>query len=62
MGLDEFVEDKKTGLEQPKLNDPSLCPRCGQRGEETEHWYWRCNNSDCSAIVYIPVERVGGVF
>jgi hypothetical protein len=31
------------------------CPSCGEKGEETDHWYYRCNTprDECSIITFI---------
>jgi len=31
------------------------CPSCGEKGEKTEHWYYRCKtpSEECSIITFI---------
>jgi NADPH-dependent glutamate synthase beta subunit-like oxidoreductase len=59
MSLENAVESAgghKTIKESvEKLNNESLCSECGEPGEETEFWYWRCKNDNCDVNNYIPV-------
>lgn len=63
MGLKDIIDnaspDKPDGVKgsKEKLYKPDLCPVCGQKGGETDHWYWRCNNRNCSVVTYIPTDE-----
>lgn len=60
MGLDDLVEEKAGGHTVTerieRLHEPELCPSCGEVGEETGHYYWRCSSpqDECDVTTYIP--------
>lgn len=61
MGLEDIVQnddDKpdRVKYNKDRLHKENLCPGCGEQGEQTEQWYWRCttSRSRCDVLTYIP--------
>lgn len=59
---DEESNQKSSGLSSKiqsttttQDTDVGRCPSCGEKGEETEHWYYRCPQDleDCSIITFV---------
>jgi len=42
-----------------QTKDRGYCPECGNKGEETEQWYYRCTSpsDECSVITFIKPIR-----
>lgn len=61
MGLDDLIDDGPDRVkdEERKLNEKTLCPKCGNEGEEHKYYY-RCTSdpSVCRVTTYHPVERI----
>lgn len=66
MGLDSFKGgvDSKPGVKWKidKLNEESLCPRCGNEGEKHKY-YWRCttDSDECGIITYLSTDFEQGL-
>lgn len=60
MGMEDVVDKvgKTTKQSKAKLREPELCPNCGNEGEDTGRWYWRCTtpNEECGVHTYIPTD------
>lgn len=58
MGLQDFSSDNEPNREEKRPSD-GYCPRCETKGEETEHWYYRCttHSDKCPVITFIAPDR-----
>lgn len=52
MALNDFLSDSS----EEKTASDGYCPECEKKGEETEHWYWRCATprDKCPVLTFIP--------
>lgn len=51
----DLFNSTRVKAQKEKLHNEHLCPNCGESDTEKAHYYWRCKNSDCDTITYIPV-------
>lgn len=56
---DSSSEETSEDMYMEKIKDDYgivRCPTCGEPGEETEHWYWRCRTDSCETVTFIHPE------
>lgn len=51
----DLFNSTRVKAQKEKLHNAHLCPNCGTDNTEQKSYYWRCKNSDCDTLTYIPV-------